>query len=414
MDYKLSQLPLAFPYLFIRGISAPAGRAPAPAALVAHLLTHANRRFHAPEFVLWANNVLLRQKVSGIAHSASGTSYAATTAGQVVRATTCAEDARAQELLRVAATMQHTAAPAQLGGGTHEASSRPDCSTSGGHDADNTASAGYAFLRQVEPMFKSAPGLPMYIKTWRAKLFAALAQWRPPTWFFTAAPADMHWPELFAFITRTSMQEAASLSIQERKQLLHANPVLAARAFWWRWLDFKRIVLDGPATPLGLITQHFTKVEWQQRGSPHVHSILWTPAGDELRPSQGDVLAGPLCTQLCEYLDAHASAWVHTSPSTYHAAGYDDDGWCDECQLARWSCRHDARRPPPPVVAQFRDLAVPEVAMEHMADDVPDHPCTESCCPHEYENEVEECEDMYRLLRACQCHVTPTRVQPAD
>ena len=59
----------------------------------------------------------------------------------------------------------------------------------------------------------------------------------------------------------------------ENCELLNSNPVLLARHFQYRVESFfKDIVLNGP---LGKILCYVIRVEFQTRGSPHVHCLLW-------------------------------------------------------------------------------------------------------------------------------------------
>lgn len=59
----------------------------------------------------------------------------------------------------------------------------------------------------------------------------------------------------------------------ERCTILNMNPVLVARNFQYRVeVFFKEIVLDGP---LGKVKYHVVRVEFQVRGSPHIHVFLW-------------------------------------------------------------------------------------------------------------------------------------------
>ena len=64
------------------------------------------------------------------------------------------------------------------------------------------------------------------------------------------------------------------MTYQKRCETLHKNPVLVARHFQYSVkLFFKLIVLDGPLRK----TKHYEiRVEFQTRGSPHVHSFIWT------------------------------------------------------------------------------------------------------------------------------------------
>ena len=63
------------------------------------------------------------------------------------------------------------------------------------------------------------------------------------------------------------------MSYFERCSFLNLNPVLLARHFQYRVeVFFKEIVLNGP---LGKVTYYAIRVEFQVRGSAHIHSFLW-------------------------------------------------------------------------------------------------------------------------------------------
>ena len=63
------------------------------------------------------------------------------------------------------------------------------------------------------------------------------------------------------------------MSYHERCDTLNKNPVLVARHFQYRVeMFFKIIVLDGP---LGKTQYYAIRVEFQVRGSPHIHSFIW-------------------------------------------------------------------------------------------------------------------------------------------
>ena len=90
--------------------------------------------------------------------------------------------------------------------------------------------------------------------------------------------ADLKWNELISIISKLegsvlSEDEIQDLSYQDRCKLLSKNPVLVARHFQFRVeMFFKEITLDGP---LGKTKYYVTRVEFQVRGSLHIHSFLW-------------------------------------------------------------------------------------------------------------------------------------------
>ena len=55
--------------------------------------------------------------------------------------------------------------------------------------------------------------------------------------------------------------------------MLNNNPVLVARHFQYKVeVFFKEIIIDGP---LGKTNYYAIGIEFQERGSPHVHSFIW-------------------------------------------------------------------------------------------------------------------------------------------
>ena len=71
-----------------------------------------------------------------------------------------------------------------------------------------------------------------------------------------------------------SEDEIQDLSYKDRCKLLNKNLALLARHFQFRVeMFFKEIILDGALVK----TKYYViRVEFQVRGSPHIHSFLWT------------------------------------------------------------------------------------------------------------------------------------------
>ena len=66
-----------------------------------------------------------------------------------------------------------------------------------------------------------------------------------------------------------SEEELKNLSYQERGNLLNNNQVLVARHFQYKVeVFFKQIIIDGP---LGKAKYYALRIEFQERGIPHVH-----------------------------------------------------------------------------------------------------------------------------------------------
>ena len=99
-----------------------------------------------------------------------------------------------------------------------------------------------------------------------------------PKYFLTLPCADLRWEELPYIINKLynlglSDEESKNLSYQECCNLLNNNPLLVPRNFQNKVeVFFNKIILDGPLTK----AKYFAiRMEFQERGSPHVHSFIW-------------------------------------------------------------------------------------------------------------------------------------------
>ena len=92
--------------------------------------------------------------------------------------------------------------------------------------------------------------------------------------FLNIVCADLRWNELISIIFKLNGVDVSDeMSHHEKCDTLNKNPVLVARHFQYRVeMFFKIIVLDGP---LGKTQYYAIRVEFQIRGSPHIHSSIW-------------------------------------------------------------------------------------------------------------------------------------------
>ena len=159
----------------------------------------------------------------------------------------------------------HKVKPGQLTAGTIKQNYR------GTIDRYVASDNAFSFMSQVK-------GTPAYWKQFLFDVLAMVKQLGIPTYFLTLSCADLRWEELPYIINRLnnlglSDEELNNLSYQQRCNMLNNNPVLVARHFQYKVeLFFKEIILDGP---LGKTKYYALRIEFQERGSPHVHSFIW-------------------------------------------------------------------------------------------------------------------------------------------
>ncbi|KAL9954176.1 hypothetical protein ACROYT_G041679 [Oculina patagonica] len=72
-----------------------------------------------------------------------------------------------------------------------------------------------------------------------------------------------------------SDDELNALSWEEKSRLIQSDPGTCARHFDFQVQQLIGKFLKSDCAPLGKIADWFYRVEFQQRGSPHIHMLLW-------------------------------------------------------------------------------------------------------------------------------------------
>ena len=146
-------------------------------------------------------------------------------------------------------------------------------------NAHNFSETVKAFLSKDEAyqFMGNIKGTP-YWKKFLCEVLSTVKQLGLPTFFMMLSCADLQWDELISIIASLlgeilTQEEIDHMDFFTRCAYLNQNPVLLARHFQYRVeMFFKVIVIDGP---LGKVKYHAIRIEFQVRGSPHVHSFLW-------------------------------------------------------------------------------------------------------------------------------------------
>lgn len=100
-----------------------------------------------------------------------------------------------------------------------------------------------------------------------------------PALFVTVNPADTLWPELFR--RTVGEEEERGLTKEQRQRILAEHPVLAARFYHQRLRLLLKHIIKGGAPIFGhKVVDHWYRIEFQFRGSPHAHCIFWLEGVD--------------------------------------------------------------------------------------------------------------------------------------
>ena len=138
--------------------------------------------------------------------------------------------------------------------------------------------------------FKHMRGTSMYFQDAKARLMATLQQNGAPHLFQTISMAEYQWDELFKSIYEAAYKEEATperlskLSRAQRNKLITDDFVMTTSHFQKRvqklitTLTSKKGFLaknkDGDMTGYEVV-HYFYRIEFQARGAPHLHSLLW-------------------------------------------------------------------------------------------------------------------------------------------
>lgn len=85
----------------------------------------------------------------------------------------------------------------------------------------------------------------------------------------------------------------------ERCELIQKDPTTCARHFHYRTQLFLNNILKSENCPIGKVQDYYIRVEFQQRGSPHLHCLFWMKDS----PTYG---SSPI-DDILQFIDSHIS-----------------------------------------------------------------------------------------------------------
>ena len=135
---------------------------------------------------------------------------------------------------------------------------------------------------------------PVYWSLKKRELMAMIRTLGIPTFFLTLSAAETRWSELIVILVRIlenreiSLEEAYQMSWEHKCNLIRKDPVTCARYFDRRVRElFKLIRTKGGPFAEFEVEDFYIRIEFQHRGSPHVHCILYlknAPKFDREKP----------------------------------------------------------------------------------------------------------------------------------
>ena len=133
-------------------------------------------------------------------------------------------------------------------------------------------------------------GSPAYYNKLLLDLLGMVRQLGNCTWFLTLSAADLKWTDTIQIIAaqngqHLSDQDVENLTWEQKCMWLRTNPVTAARHFDHRLQTFMKMLILGNSHPIGHIQDFKYRIEFQQRGSPHAHMLIWIKNAPQVKDS---------------------------------------------------------------------------------------------------------------------------------
>lgn len=128
---------------------------------------------------------------------------------------------------------------------------------------------------------------PQFWKRKRGNLMVQIRYLGQPTFFLTISPNEIMWSEMLFMLQyseekrtgkkekKWSLDQIEELTKKERQYLLASNPTVAVKMTMERQNLVKRILWNNKNGIFGEVGDFYIRVEFQMRGSPHFHMMLW-------------------------------------------------------------------------------------------------------------------------------------------
>jgi len=128
-----------------------------------------------------------------------------------------------------------------------------------------------------------------------------------PTWFFILSAADLKWPDMIQTIAwqygvSYTDEEVAILSFEDKSNWLKHNPVTAASLFQYRLITLSQELLQSSAKPLEEIVDFGIRIEFQARGSPHAHCVIWVKDAPKFGVNED--------SEVCSFIEEYISCTI--------------------------------------------------------------------------------------------------------
>ena len=157
------------------------------------------------------------------------------------------------------------------------------------HEISNLKHENLTRYNRSFEVFKKMRGTSPYYEHAKKDLMACLRQRGSPNLFFTMACAEYKWDNLIKEILQVNekrvvdLSEIEQMNSSEKNKLLSENAVISTVHFNKRLEKMFRIFKTCELFKPYQLEDYYIRVEFQARGAPHAHCLLWLNELDEDR-----------------------------------------------------------------------------------------------------------------------------------
>jgi hypothetical protein len=136
---------------------------------------------------------------------------------------------------------------------------------------------------QALTFMRAVRSTPQFWEWKKFELNAMIRQLGCPSWFITFSPSEINWPELVVILAYISEKKVITVdevdtvyTRQEKIELVNKNPIIVTRYFENRMRALLKFLLSRNGVFYKYpVTDYFWRVDFQYRGAPHVHMLVW-------------------------------------------------------------------------------------------------------------------------------------------
>ena len=140
-------------------------------------------------------------------------------------------------------------------------------------------------------------------------LNAMVRQLGNPTFFASFSAADRQWKEIVQCIcSQLGKPYDPNMDWATYCDLINENVVTATRMFHHRVNAFIAEVILAPYDVIGKVVDYFHRVEFQSRGWPHLHCLIWVEGAPQFGRDSDEAVAA--------FIDQHISVRCHVQTPT--------------------------------------------------------------------------------------------------